>query len=212
MRCVRTKSMPVPIGIVASSAPAPARTSPFTTSFRVPSPPTATTRPAPSRAARSASSIRCPGRSEKRVSPSSPRCEARFASAGQRLPVTPLSDAGLTRKTVSPPLMVVLVRRDRGERDARHPVDGGAELLVADAREDALDDDVGHGQQAACLDARDAADAADRGDGEERGGLHLDREHAAARPALVLALARVVEDVARDDRPDVHLLADRSEE
>ena len=50
-------------------------------------------------------------------------------------------------------------------------------------------------------------DAAERGDREERGGLHLDREHAARRPALVLALVRVVEEVARDDRPDVELPA-----
>ena len=43
-------------------------------------------------------------------------------------------------------------------------------------------------------------------DGEERRGLHLDREHAARRPALVLALVRVVEEVARDDRADVQRL------
>jgi hypothetical protein len=94
--------MPVPIGIVATSHVALDRTSPFTTSLSVPSPPTATTSDAPLAAARSASSIRCPGRSEKSVSPSSPRCAARLASSGQRLPVTPLSDAGLTRKTVRP--------------------------------------------------------------------------------------------------------------
>ena len=50
-------------------------------------------------------------------------------------------------------------------------------------------------------------DAADRADREERRRLHLDREHAALRPALVLALVRVVEEVARDDRADVQLLA-----
>ena len=42
---------------------------------------------------------------------------------------------------------------------------------------------------------------------EQRRGLHLDREDAALRPALVLALVRVVEEVARDDRADVHRLA-----
>ena len=49
---------------------------------------------------------------------------------------------------------------------------------------------------------------ADRGDREQRGRLHLDGEHAALRPALVLALVRVVEEVARDDRADVQLLSD----
>ena len=70
-----------------------------------------------------------------------------------------------------------------------------------DARELALDDDVADGQQAAGLDA------AERADREERRRLHLDGEHAALRPALVLPLVRVVEEVARDDRADVQLLA-----
>ena len=57
-----------------------------------------------------------------------------------------------------------------------------------------------------------------RGECEERRGLHLDGEDAALRPALVLAPVRVVEEVARDDRPhaerlvrvlgDVHGLVD----
>ena len=49
-------------------------------------------------------------------------------------------------------------------------------------------------------------DAADRRDREQRGGLHLDGEHAALRPALVLPLVRVVEEVAGDDRADVQVL------
>ena len=51
-------------------------------------------------------------------------------------------------------------------------------------------------------------DAAQRADGEQCRRFHLDREHAALRPALVLPLVRVVEDVARDDRPDVQVLAE----
>jgi hypothetical protein len=73
----------------------------LTVSFSVPSPPTATTSSAPPRAACSASSIRCPGRSEKNVSPSRPSPAARCASSGQRFPVEPLLDAGLTRKTIA---------------------------------------------------------------------------------------------------------------
>src|SRR5581483_4820849 len=169
---------------------------PFTTSFSVPSPPTATTRAAPPATALRASSVSWPGRSENSVSPASPSCSARWASCGQRRPVRPLSDAGLTRKTV---LMVV---DGDVERDPRHAVDGRPQLLVGDARELALDDDVADGQQAGRLDA------ADRRHREERRRLHLDGEHAARRPALVLALVGVVEEVAGDDRPDVELLAD----
>src|SRR4026208_200587 len=47
-----------------------------------------------------------------------------------------------------------------------------------------------------------AVDAAQRGEREQRGGLHLDGEDASLRPALVLALARGVEEVARADRDD----------
>src|SRR5436189_4136229 len=185
--------MPVPSGMVASSvAVPPARCSPFTASFRVPSPPTATTRSAPPRAACSARSIRWPGCSEKSVSPASPSRAARCASSGQRLPVAPLSDAGLTRKKTD-----VLIGDRDVQSDLRHAVDGPAQVVVADPLELALDDDVADGEQAAGLDA------ADRADGEERGRLHLDCEHAALRPALVLPVVRVVEEVARDDRPDV---------
>src|SRR5438045_2767023 len=137
--------MPVPSGIVASPTSRPA--TPFTTSFSVPSPPTATTSCAPPSTAVRASSIRCPGRSENRVSPCRPSAAARCASSGQRLPVAPLADAGLTRKTVPP-----LIGSDRREPDARHAVDGGAQLVVADPRELALDDDVAHGEQAPGLD------------------------------------------------------------
>src|SRR3954470_2667156 len=186
--------MPVPSGMVASSvAVPPARCSPFTASLRVPSPPTATTRSAPPRAACSARSIRWPGRSEKSVSPASPRPAARCASSGQRLPVAPLLDAGLTRKTV-------LIVGDRREGDARHPVDRRAQLLVADPLEVALDDDVAHRQQAAGLHPPERAER------EQDRRLHLDAEDAAVRPALVLLTVRVVEDVARHDRADVNRL------
>src|SRR5262249_22052864 len=73
-----------------------------------------------------------------------------------------------------------------GEREPRHPVDRGAQVVVADPLELALDDDVADGEQAAGLDASERADR------EERGRLHLDAEHAALRPALVLAAVRVV--------------------
>ena len=98
-------------------------------------------------------------------------------------------------------LCSVVVGRGR-ERDAGHAVDGGAQLVVGDPRELALDDDVADGEQAGGLDVAQGAER------EEDGGLHLDGEDAAARPALVLAAVRVVEDVAGHDRPDVHRLAD----
>src|SRR5438105_10185165 len=162
--------MPVPSGIVASSTPSRSAM-PFTTSFSVPSPPTATTRRAPPSTAPRASSIKCPGCSEKSVSPSSPSADARRASSGQRFPVAPLLDAGLTKKTV------LMVGGRDVERDARHAVDGGAQLVVADPLELALDDDVADGQEAAGLDA------ADRSDREQRRCLHLAGERAARRPA-----------------------------
>src|SRR5205807_10229340 len=62
--------------------------------------------------------------------------------------------------------------------------------------------DVADRQQAAGLDG------AQRADREKSRSLHLHGEHAALRPALVLTLVGVVEDVARDDRPDVHRLPD----
>src|SRR3954470_13250915 len=194
MPYVRPKSMPGPSGIVARSTSLPA--TPFTTSFSVPSPPAATTRSAPPSTACRASSIRCPGPSEKSVSPVRPRRAARCASSGQRLPVRPLSDAGLTRKTV------LLVGDSDVEGDLRHAVDGAPQVVVGDALELALDDDVADGQEATRLDA------ADRPDREERPRLHLDGEHTALRPALVLPLVGVVEEVARDDRADVQVLAD----
>src|SRR3954469_1710194 len=194
---VRPKSMPVPSGMVASSVAAPARISPSTVSLIVPSPPTATTRPAPSRAACSASVEMWPGPVESSVSPLRPRPAARCASSGQRRPVTPLSEAGLTRNLV--PLMV---GGDGRERDTRHPVDRRAKLVVGDPLELALDDDVAHGEKAARLDLSQSAER------EEDRSLHLDREDAAVGPALVLLAVGVVEDVARDDRADVDRLAE----
>jgi hypothetical protein len=43
---------------------------------------------------------------------------------------------------------------------------------------------------------------AQRGQREQRGRFHFDREESALRPTLVLALVRVVEEVAGDDRAD----------
>src|SRR3954451_3256631 len=186
--------MPVPSGIVARSTSRPAI--PFTTSFSVPSPPTATTSVAPPSTAPRASSIRWPARSEKSVPPVRPRRAARCASSGQRLPVAPLSDAGLTRKTV------LLVGDSDVEGDLRHAVDRRAQLVVGDALELALDDDVADGQEATRLDA------ADRPDREERRRLHLDGEHAALPSELVLPVFGVGGEAARDDRADVQLLAD----
>src|SRR4029077_21176241 len=189
MRYVLTKSQPVPRGITATSTSArPAI--PFTTSFTVPSPPTTTSRCAPASAASRARSARCPGRSESNASPRSPRPAALCASSGQRLPVAPFSDAGLTRKTT--PLMT----GDGRERDPGHPVDRRAQLVVGDPRELVADDDVAHGEQATGLDS------AQRADREQDGSLHLDSEHATRRPALVPLGVGVVERVARGDRTD----------
>src|SRR4051812_40917174 len=133
---------------------------------------------------------------ERSVSPLSPRPAARCASSGQRRPVTPLSDAGFTRKTVS-----LMVGGDGRERDAGHPVDRASELVVRNSLELALDDDVADREEAAGLHLPQCAER------EEDCGLHLHREDSAVRPALVLLAVRVVEDVARDDRPDVDRLA-----
>src|SRR6476619_1378176 len=199
MSNVRTKSQPVPRGITASSAVAPG-SRPFTTSFTEPSPPTTTRRVAPPATASAASWVSRPGASEISASPSRPLAAARCAISGQRLPVVPPAEAGLTRKTVCP-LMTVAARGGRVERDLGHPVDRGPEVVVGDPDELAFDDDVAHRQQAA------AVDAAQRRQREERRSLHLDGEDPALRPALVLTFVRVVEEVAGDDRPDAVRLA-----
>jgi len=99
---VRTKSVPVPRGMTASSTslPAPTERRPLAASFTVPSPPTTTTRSAPIPAARSATWAIPPGPSLKSVSPSRPAAAARWAISGQARPVEPFAEAGLTRKTV----------------------------------------------------------------------------------------------------------------
>src|SRR5712691_9008056 len=196
---VRTKSPPVPRGITASSAPS-VSARPLTTSLTVPSPPTATSSSAPPAAASRASSRRCSGCSEKSASPPSPSAAARRASSGQPRPVAPPAEAGLTRKTVRGPLML-LARGDGVECELRHLVDGPPHLLVRDAHELPLDDDVRDGQEAAGLDL------AQRAEREQDRRLHLDGEHAALGPALILAVVRVVEEVAGDDRADAHRLA-----
>src|SRR4051812_38339109 len=181
IRRLRTKSLPVPRGRTASST-SPARpdaSSPLTTSCTEPSPPTTTTTRAPSVAAWAASSARWPGAFEISASPARPAAAARRAISGQRRPVDPFAEAGLTRKANG--VRSVLGRRRR-ECDLRHAVDRGAELLVGDAGEHALDDDVADGEEAARVRS------ADRADREQRRGLHLDREDAALRPALVLPL------------------------
>src|SRR5690242_19583390 len=193
---VRTKSPPVPRWTTASSTSStPAM--PFTTSLTVPSPPTATIRRAPPIAASRASSARCSGRSDRNASPVSPRSAARRAISGQRFPVAPPSEAGLTRKAV-----LLMVACDGRERDAGHAVDGGLEVLVGDARELAADDDVAHRQQTPGLHL------AQRPEREDDGRLHLDCEHASRRPALMSALVRVVERVRGGDRAHAHRLAE----
>src|SRR4051794_36514820 len=174
--------------------------SPLTTSCTVPSPPTATTIAAPSSAAWRASSARPPGPALCATSGSRPKSRAWRSSSGQRLPVAPFAEAGLTRKTVRP--LITVTGGHGGERQLGHLVDRALHVLVRDADELALDDDVADDQQAAGLDLLE------RPDREEHGRLHLDGEHAAVRPAAVLARIRVVEDVARDDRADTDLLAE----
>src|SRR6188508_2315461 len=122
---------------------------PLTTSCTEPSPPTTTTRLAPSRTACSARAASCPGSSDSNASPTSPSAAARWAISGHLRPVEPPPEAGLTRKTVRPALMAVPARGRRVERDPGHPVDSCAELVVGDAHELTLDDDVAHGQEAA---------------------------------------------------------------
>src|SRR5512135_3485109 len=179
MPWVRPKSSPVPNGRSAISAPVPA--TPFTTSFTVPSPPTTTS--SESRASR-ATSARCPGNSDKTSSPRRPSAAACSRSLGQRLPVAPLPAAGLTRKRI--PLIV----GDGHQRDARHAIDRSAQLVVGDPLEDALDDDVRHGEETSAVDALHPADSAESRDREERRRLHLDPQNAAARPPRVLAVVR----------------------
>src|SRR5439155_13726447 len=117
------------------------------------SPPTTTSRDAPPSAASRASVVSSPGRLEKSASPSSPAAAARRAISGHRRPVAQLSDAGLTRKTLSfkwssaahadndvgggggfvaaipgrVARSVLLAGRRRRECDPRHPVDRGAQ-------------------------------------------------------------------------------------
>src|SRR5438552_1210883 len=197
MSKVRMKSPPVPRWTTASSTPSRPAT-PFTISLTVPSPPTATRRRAPLPAASFARSTRCPGRSERNVSPMSPRSAASCAISGQRLPVAPLSDAGFTRKTV---WLMVFLSGDGGERDARHAVDRGLEILVRYALELAADDDVADRQEAARLHLAQGPDR------EQDRGFHLDSQHAALGPAAVAALVWVVERVRAGDRADAHRLA-----
>src|SRR4029077_15901901 len=117
-----------------------------TTSFTVPSPPiTTSSEPGASPAAWA----RCPGNSDRTSSPRRPSSAALRRSSGPRLPVAPLPEAGLTRKRIS---RSALIGGDGHERDARHPVDRRAQLLVRDSLELALDDDVRHGEEAAAVD------------------------------------------------------------
>ena len=101
----------------------PAR--PFATSFTEPSPPTTTSSLAPPTAASRASSPRWPRRSLRSAGPSSPAAAARRWSSGQRRPVEPFADAGLTRKTTSGSPESACGSRARGhwpfvERGGRH--------------------------------------------------------------------------------------------
>src|SRR6478672_8312160 len=173
MPSARTKSSPVPRGRIPSSGSGVrvALSSPLATSCTVPSPPTATTSAAPSSAACRASSASPPGPELWATSGSSPKSRAWRSSSGQRLPVAPFAEAGLTRKTVRP--LVTVTGCHGGERKLGHLVDRALHVLVRDADELALDDDVADDQQAAGLDLLERADR------EEHRGLHLDREDAA---------------------------------
>ena len=146
---------------------------------------------------RRASSIRCPGRSEKSVSPCRPSSAARCASSGQRLPVAPLPDAGLTRKTV-PALIGRSRRRARSRVIRSTAARSSSSVIRVNSPSTTMSLTVSRQPASTPRSARD---------GEERRRLHLDREDAALRPALVLAVVGVVEDVARDDRADVQRLA-----
>jgi hypothetical protein len=173
----------------------------LTTSFSVPSPPTETTSPAPSRAACSASSIRTwtLGEERRALEPELrcavrvPASAGRGAAAGRRVDEEDDPVSGTFRCPT--PLLC-----HGRERDARHPVDRRAQPSSV-IRVTRLDDDVADGEEAA------GVNLLQRPEREEDRSFHLDREDAAVGPALVLPAVRVVEDVARHDRADVHRLA-----
>src|SRR5262249_56863965 len=121
-----------------------APTSRLTTAFTVPSPPTATSSSAPPSTAERESSRRCSGCSEKSASPVRPRSAARRAISGQRRPVAPPAEAGLTRKTVAACVLV----SDGLERELCHLVDRPLHVIVRDPDELAGDDDVAHDEEA----------------------------------------------------------------
>ena len=138
---MRAKSQPVPRGMTAISTSRCAM--PFATSFTEPSPPTTTSSSAPPSTAspREVAQMAGPLR-EERVAGRGRARAAAFASCGQRRPVAPLSDAGLTRKTA-----LSRIRRRGRERDPRHAVDRRAQLVVRDPLELSLDDDVADREQ-----------------------------------------------------------------
>ena len=163
----------------AGSSPArrrdPRRRSP--TSFSVPSPPTATTSVAPPSTAARASSIRWPGRSEKSVSPLQPELRCAVRQLGPALARGAVVDAGLTRKTVSvanaemATSSAIRVMRSTAARRS------SSEMRVNSPST----------TMSLTVSRQPASTPRSAPTREERGRLHLDREHAALRPALVLA-------------------------
>ena len=199
MPCVVPKSCPVPAGSTASSASSPA--TPFTTSFSVPSPPTTTSSSCAGGFARRAR----PGGRAAREQVARRRGRARRArrsSFGQRLPVEPFALAGLTRKNRSSAHAAQCFSETATSSASRvirsTAARSSSSLMRVNSPSTTMSLTVSRQPASTPRSARDR---------EQRCRLHLDAEHAALRPALVLALVRVVEEVARDDRPDVELRA-----
>ena len=193
---VRTKSQPVPRGITASSTPRSRDAVHDLVHGAVAADDDEQRRAVVDGVARELDELAA-ALGEERVARRGRAPRARCAISGQRLPVEPPADAGLTRKTVPQWLMV-----------ARSPSSSASRVMRSTAaRSSSSEMRVNSPSTTMSLTvSRQPAwtprSAATR---EERRGLHLDGEDAALRPALVLALVRVVEEVARDDRADVQL-------
>ena len=151
---MRTKSQPVPRGITASS-PAVAARDPVGDLVDGAVAADDDEQLAPSSAASRASSARWPGRSEKSASPSSPGVAAAVGELRPALAGRAVVGRRVDEEDDSVGVRSVLAVIGR-ERELGHLVDGRAQLLVGDALELALDDDVADGEEAAGRDRRAA--------------------------------------------------------
>ena len=168
--------------------------SPLTASFTVPSPPTATTTVAPSAAARSASAAMWPGRVREQRLADEPVLGGSVSDLRPDAARPAVVRGGIDEKRDVPVLghdASVLRVSHGAERELGHAVDRLGEGVVADALPVVAGEQVGDDEQ------RAGVDAAQRGDGEQGGGLHLDRQNAALGPAASLFGVGIVERVGR---------------